>query len=66
MTISSDQKEVVFQGQRCNPKIVVRDRGSRPPELNEDTCVVFRSSRLGSPRKEAVIRLVSIATLIST
>ncbi len=41
MTISRNQKEVMFQSQRRNPKGIVRNRRAGASELNEDPRIVF-------------------------
>jgi len=40
--ISRNEDEVVFEYQRCDPKIVVRNRGAGSPELNENSRILFR------------------------
>src|SRR4030095_1342893 len=47
MTISRNQNQLVFQYQRCNPKIIVRDRRARSPELNENPRIVLRGFPAG-------------------
>ena len=47
MTISRNKRQVMFQGQRRNPKIIVGDRSAGAPKLNEDSCIVFRSFPAG-------------------
>ena len=40
--ISCDENQIVFEHQRCDPKVVVRNRGTGSPELNENPRVMFR------------------------
>ena len=43
MPVACNQREVVFECERCNPKIVVWHGGARALELHKDPGIVFRS-----------------------
>lgn len=42
VSVSRDQNEVVFEHQRCDPKMVVGHRSTGPPQLNEKASILFR------------------------
>jgi hypothetical protein len=43
MPVACNRREVVFERERCNPKIVIWHGGARALELHKDHGVVFRS-----------------------
>ena len=41
MPVSRDQREIVFQGQRSNPKVCIGDGRAGASELDEQPCPLF-------------------------
>jgi hypothetical protein len=75
VSISRNEDEVVLEYQRCDPKMVVRNRGAGSPELNENSRILFRcfptgqqyaNGRLGEqPVQQSLIPALLRATLKS-
>ena len=47
MPVSRDQREIVFQGQRSNPKVCIGDGCAGASELDEQPCPLFRGLAAG-------------------
>jgi hypothetical protein len=41
MSIACDEEEVMFQGERGDPKVIIGDRSARSLELNKEPGIVF-------------------------
>ncbi len=71
VAVSRDQYEVVFEHQCCDPEVIVGNRCAGPPELNENSRIMFRCLPAGQEHAngglgEQSVQQTLIAALLRT